>query len=208
MRRFVSSPLFLIAAACFFLPFITVACAFDFGEQFGDIGPTGGIPEECTKTTVTGFQLVTGDSPDVPQECLGEFGEEIPDVPVTETDQPGRAWAITAFAVAVAGVGLSLLRRPAGPIAAVALGLLGVIALIVLRMRAAPDLPAGVSAFVEIRTEYGFWLALLFFVLAGGWGAFRLVTERARAAPPPADTGFGEPAPPPPPEPPPETPPG
>ncbi|MGH2724006.1 MAG: hypothetical protein ACRDI0_07015 [Actinomycetota bacterium] len=207
MRRFVSSPLFLVAAACFFLPFITVACAFNFGEQFEDLGLPGGIPEECTKTTVTGFQLVTADSPDIPQECLQEFDQPIPDIQQPDQDQPGRAWALTAFAAAVGGIGLSLLRRPAGAIASVALGVLGAVALVILRASAAPDIPREVGAFIEVRTEYGFWLSLAFFALATAWGVYRLVSEGVRAAPPSGDAGFGAPSPPPPVAPPPPGPP-
>lgn len=205
MRRIVNSPLFLVAAVCFFLPFITVACSLDLGEQFGgafgEDNPLAEIPQECITTTVTGWNLVAGTAPDVPQECLQAAGggqEQFQ--PPTEDSNPN-VWAILALSAALLGVGLSLIPRPVGPILAIILGVVGGVLLFVLRGDVAGDLPAQARPFIEVRTEYGFWLALVFFLVAAAWGLFRLVSEGPLRPAPPSAVGFGTPEAPPPPPP-------
>jgi hypothetical protein len=121
--------------------------------------------------------------------------------PAPSEEAEGRPWAIAAFAAAILGIGLSLVPRPAGPVLAMVLGVAGGGLLLVTRATAVPEIPAQARPFVEVRTEYGLWLSLAFFVLAAAWGAFRLLTERAPAVPAAGVTGFGAPPPSPPPPP-------
>jgi hypothetical protein len=201
LRRIVNSPLFLVAAVCFFLPFITVACGFDLGEQFGgafgEDSPLTEIPQECLETTVTGWNLVSGTSPDVPQQCLQAVGGDDQQITPPNQDSSPNVWAILAFSAALLGVGLSLIPRPVGPILAILLGVIGGVLLFVLRANVAGDLPAQARPFIEVRTEYGFWLALVFLVLAAAWGLVRLVSEGPLRPAPPSAVGFGAPEAPP-----------
>lgn len=199
MRKAVSPAMFAVVVVCFFLPFFTVACsAGDLGELGEQLGGDFQLPaSEELEQTVTGWDLVVGNT----DETAAEAAEEAPGPTQAEPDGGPDVYAVIAFAAAILGIGLSLLRRPLGPIIAVGLGLLGAVFLFLLKTRLDAQIPAQARPFIEVRTEYGFWLALLFFLAAAGWGVYRLVTDRQPAA---APTGFEAGTPPSlPPEPPP-----
>ncbi|HEX2030951.1 MAG TPA: hypothetical protein VHL78_06080 [Actinomycetota bacterium] len=199
MRKAISPALFAVVVICFFLPFFTVACsAGDLGQLGEQLGGDFELPaSEELEQTVTGWDLVIGNT----EEAAAEATDETPAQTEAEADGRPDVYAVVAFAAAVLGIGLSFLRRPLGPILAVGLGLLGAIFLFLLRSRLTGQIPAQARAFIEVRTEYGFWLALLFFLAAAGWGVYRLVAPREPAAA--APTGFEAGAPSLPPEPPP-----
>lgn len=199
MRKAVSPAMFAVVVICFFLPFFTVACsAGDLGELGEQLGGEFELPaSEELEQTVTGWDLVVGNT----DEATAEATEEAPGPAQAEPGGGPDVYAVIAFAAAILGIGLSLLRRPLGPIIAVGLGLLGAVFLFLLKTRLDAQIPAQARPFIEVRTEYGFWLALLFFLAAAGWGVYRLVTDRQPAA---APTGFEAGTPPAePPEPPP-----
>lgn len=184
MRKALSPALFAVVVMCFFLPFFTVACsAGDLGQLGEQLGGEFDLPaSEELEQTVTGWDLVIGNT----EQAAEQTAEEAP--VDAETGGGPDVYAVVAFAAAALGIGLSFLRRPLGPILAVGLGLLGAIFLFLLKSRLDGQIPAQARAFIEVRAEYGFWLALLFFLGAAGWGVFRLVTDREPA--PAAPTEF------------------
>jgi hypothetical protein len=227
MKRFLSSPFFLVALIAFLFPFFTVECAQEgFGDVAGQLG--GEVTEEQLRTTVTGLELITGEA----EETLSETGQD--DTPVPgPTPLPGlgdlgpgqqvdlgvvQILAIVAAATAFLGILLSLLAGRAGGIIALILGAVGTIIMLLLPGRLESGLfgdQAGqISAIIKVTKEWGYWLALAGFILAALTGLLRLVMpDRAPVGyvpPPGTGTGFGPPPPPaapPPPAPPPPGPP-
>ena len=228
-KRYLSSPFFLIAAICFFLPFIAVTCG---GQEL---------------TEVTGLELVTGEAEDQITEDLQELiggGGGIPglgDIPIpgpTPTvpiipDVPGdlgegpdlgtpMTWAIAAAAVALLGIFLSLVRGRTGGVLALILGAAGTILMFLLTSAFKSAFfedgaeAAQAEQIITIENKIGYWVALFGFILAAVTGLIRLlVPDRpAGVAPAGGTSGFGQPpgaappvAPPPAAPPPPETPP-
>ena len=171
--RAVNPALFLVAVVCFFLPFFTVECSEALPEALEGLAEGLGEGQELDfgdqdlSQSVTGWQLVIGD----PGEDGGAPGGEVED--------PGPDLiAMAAFAVAVLGILLSWLRRPIGPAVGLLLGVAGVVLLIVLWNRISDRIPQEARAFVDLRTEPAFWIAVVGFALAALWAALRLLLER------------------------------
>lgn len=216
MKRAVSPAFFVLAALAFFLPFFTVQCAGGGLPELPDVG----LGEEAElETTVTGFELVTSQA----EEQLSEPApapaptptlpglEDVPGAGETETQvELGtvQILAIAAVAAAVLGIFLSLLAGRTGGAIALGLGAVGVVLLFLVRMQfqnaVFGDLEAEARQFIEVQTEYGYWLALVLMLLAAIWGVVLLLTGTRAAEPAPYQAPPEEPPPaPPPPEPPP-----
>lgn len=234
MKRFLSSPFFLIALIAFVFPFFTVQCAQEgFGDLAGQLGEQfgGEVTQEELEETVTGLDLITGEA----EETLAESDTEdapvpgpTPSVPALPGDQAGalepdlglvQILAIAAAAVALLGIFLSLLGGRTGGLIALILGAIGAILVFLLPGQFESglfgDQAAQVRAFVEVQNEWGYWLALAGFVIAAVTGLIRLLMREGPrpmpTGPPPAagtTSGFGPPpAAPPPAAPPPPAPP-
>lgn len=230
MKRFLSSPFFLVALVAFLFPFFTVQCAqegfSDLAGQFGEeLG--GQVSQEQLEQTVTGLELITGEA----EENLAETGTEDTPIPgptplpgIGGGQLPGGAepdlgtvqiLAIAAAAVALLGIFLSLLGGRAGGMVALILGVIGAIVMFLLPSQFESGLfgeQAGqVSAIIEVKNEWGYWLALAGFIVAAVTGLIRLLMPDRAAGPPAAaagtTSGFGPPPPAPPPTPPPAGPP-
>lgn len=217
MRKAISPVFFLLAAACFFLPFFTVTC--QGAEQLGDLGELGGAAgQQELEKTYTGFEVVTGDAESDLNEETGETPEQIPGVPQQPTGNIDlgmtQIFAIVAAAVAILGIFLSLMPGRTGGITAAVLGVVGAIVLFLTgsQFSGAIDDAVGEQAagFIQVKNEYGFWLSLVAFLVAAAWGVVMLIMGGRTAAAAPArgaPTGFGAPAAPPPSTPPPSAPP-
>lgn len=222
MRRAISPVFFVLAAACFFLPFFSVSCT----QQFGDLGGLGGIPgaeqgqqelEQLEEESrVTGFEVATGAAEDELNQQSEQPPAETGGIPgVTPTQANidlgvSQIVAIAVIAIAVVGLIVGLLPRVGG-IVVVVVALLGVVGLLVLNFMykgAIEDALAQAAQFFDVNTELGLWLSLLSFVLAAAGGVWILLAGRRRpAARAAGTTGFGTPATPPPSSPPPAAPP-
>ena len=227
MKRFLSSPFFLIALLCFFLPFFAVTCNAPTG-----IPGFGGGPQEVAE--VTGVDLITNQAEDELGDPTSLFegggGDEaplpgptpsLPGVPgVPEPPSGGAAdlgmsqiWAIAAAAVARLGLLLALLAGRAGGILALILGAAGAGLLFLLSTEFKDSVlePLGGQAgqLIKIENRIGFWATLISFIVAAIMGLVRLlIPDRPTLAPPAtAAPGFGPPPGPPPAAPPPGGPP-
>jgi hypothetical protein len=241
MKRFLSSPFFLIALIAFAFPFFTVQCAQEgFGDLAGQLGEQfgGEVTQEELQQTVTGLDLITGEA----EETLAESDTEDTPVPgPTPTTLPGlpgdqagavepdlglvKILAIAAAAVALLGIFLSLLGGRTGGLVALILGAIGAILVFLLPGQFESGLFGGqagqLRGFIEVKNEWGYWLALAGFVIAAITGLLRLLMREGPrpmpTGPPPGagtTSGFGPPpaapppAAPPPAQPPPPPPPG
>jgi hypothetical protein len=222
MRKAISPVFFVLAAACFFLPFFTVTC--QGADQLGELGSQlPGAETQELERTYTGFEVATGEAETDLNEGTGDAptppGGEIPGLPSQPTGDVDlgmvQILAIVTAAVAIIGVVLSLLPGRTGGIMAAILGVVGVIALFVTGMQFSSAVKDAVgqqaAGFIEVKNEYGFWLSLVGFLVAAAWGVVSLLLGGRTARPAPArattDSGFGAPAAPPPSAPPPSTPP-
>ena len=218
MKRILSSPFFLVAALAFLLPFFSVQCAG--GSELGDLGIPGAEQADLSED-VTGLELVTGEA----EETFESTGQTpaLPELPGLEsppaelpTTAPAQVdlgtvqiFAIAAAAIAVLGILLALIGGRAGGAVALILGLVGAVVLFLLFTQFEDAITEGVGpqgqAFIEVKQESGFWLAMIGFVVAALTGLLRLVLPERRGVPPsPAmagatTSGFGPPpgAPPP-----------
>jgi hypothetical protein len=195
--RTVNPALFLVVGICFLLPFFTVECSAAIPEALEGLaeglgeGQSFDFGDQDLSQSVTGWQLVIGDTGEAVPRGQGAAQAEVQD--------PGPDLvAVAAFAVAVLGLVLSWMRRPIGPLLAIVLGVGGTVLLIVLWNRISGRIPEQARAFVDLRAEPAFWVAVILSGLAAVWGAIRLFLERERA---PAAYGSGyasAPSPPPP----------
>jgi hypothetical protein len=228
MKRILSSPFFLLAALAFLLPFFSVQCAG--GTDLGDLGIPGAEQADLSEE-VTGLELVTGEA----EDTFAATGETpaLPEIPGAESPLPElpttapaevdlgtvQIFAIAAAAIAVLGILLALFGARAGGAVALILGAAGAVILFLTFTQFEDAITQSVGAegqaFIEVKQELGFWLALGGFVVAALTGLLRLVLPDRGARPPrPAmatasASGFGPPPPttPPPTTPPPTTPP-
>jgi hypothetical protein len=222
MKRFLSSPFFLLAGLCFFLPFVTISCAAGLGEQFTQglgeaFGEEAGsqLQQQDLEETLTGLDIVLGETAesDVGETPIPGPTPIAPTTPPAETGDNSQIWGIIALVAAGLGIFLSLLPGAVGPILAVVLGVGGAISMFLIKVEIDGTIPAQAAAFIDVKYEIGYWAALILFVIAAVTGLLRLfMRDRPRYGPPPpaaAGTGFGAPPPaaPPPSTPPPTTPP-
>jgi len=220
LKRYLSSPFFLIALLCFFLPFFAVTCAGGGGIP-GLGGGGGGGGGELTK--VTGVDLITGGA----EEDLGDTDVQ-PDLGFPlggPTPLPGvspaaggsdpvdlglsQIWAIAAAAIALLGIFLALMAGRAGGIMALGLGVVGVILMFLLASSVKSSIGDAVGqeaeAFIAVENKIGYWLTLVAFIVAAVTGLIRLLMPDRPVAAAPA--GFEQPPGTPPPPPPEATPP-
>jgi hypothetical protein len=207
LKRYLSSPFFLIALICFFLPFFAVTCS--------GFGGFPGAEEAETATTVTGLELVTGKAEDTlgdPSEfqsgledLLPSPGPSVAPTPDAGIPQGGaidlgmtQIWAIVAAAVALLGIFLSIMAGRAGALMALILGAAGAILLFVLQSEFKSSIVeaaggAQVESFLEVQKKIGFLLALGAFILAAILGLIRLLLPDRPAGAMAGAGGFQQP---------------
>jgi hypothetical protein len=216
LKRYISSPFFLIALLCFFLPFFAVTCA---GGGFPGLGGGGGGNQELT--TIKGIDLLTGGA----EEDLADTEEFQPDLgplggptplpglsPAAGEGDPvdlglSQIWAIAAAIIALLGIFLALLAGRAGGIMALTLGVIGLVLMFLLSASVKSAVGDAVGqeaeAFIAVENKIGYWLTLGGFVIAAVTGLIRLlIPDRPVEA---APAGFEQPPGTPPPPPPPAT---
>jgi hypothetical protein len=212
LKRFLSSPFFLIALIAFFLPFFAVTCAGGGGDLLGGL-PGGSAAQEATE--VTGLELVTGQA----EENLEDTGQtpQVPGLPSVgpSADPTGgvpfgpeggsepvdlataQIWAIAAAAVALLGIFLALLAGRAGGAMALIFGVAGGALLFLLasefKNAIVGAIGAEAEAFITVENRIGYWIALGGFIVAAITGLVRLLLPDRPAYVAPAAAGFGGP---------------
>lgn len=206
MKRYLSSPFFLIALLCFLLPFFAVTCAG--GGSIPGLGQGGGD----ALVELTGVELVTGSA----EEDLSDQSNFQPDFGpfAGPTPLPGltpeaggtepvdlglsQIWAIAAAALALLGIFLALIAGRAGGVMALILGTGGAILLFLLAsaVKSSIDDAIGQEAqgVIAVENRIGFWLALGALIVAAVTGLIRmLLPDRPAGVVPEPGTGFGQP---------------
>jgi hypothetical protein len=187
-KRALSPIWFALIAGAFFLPFVTISCQAPAG--LGDLGDLGGeagqIPSGGFEISATGWDLVTGAEPEVSGDP--SFTDQLGQGGLGEQSEPS-TFAIIAFGAAVLGIVLSLLRDKIGGIIAIILGAVAAVSLFLLRNDISGDLPQEAASFLTIKYGIGYWLALVFAIVAAAWGVLRVMSRDTAAMPPPAAAG-------------------
>jgi hypothetical protein len=140
-----SPAIFIIILICFFLPFINITCQ---GEKVA---------------TLTGIQLVTGTTIEQPS-MFGAKGKT--------TKVEGELMALLAFISAIVGLILSFLKNRKISLATAIVGGLGLIFLLLLKNKLDNDMLREGQGMLQLEYSTGFWLTLIFFILAAVWNVF------------------------------------
>ncbi|GIV98136.1 MAG: hypothetical protein KatS3mg057_2793 [Herpetosiphonaceae bacterium] len=175
--RAIPASLYALIFMLFFLPFVTVSCA---GQEVSYSGID--LMREDVNIDATRWVVRT----------------VMPEVEPSSTST--RAPAILAFVAAVGGFIASLLPMKAGRIAAAVTGVAGGGALMLLRFGIERQArTSGLEHMIGVSYEFGYWGALVLFLVAAALGALVLVAElRVRNQQPwgtigPASQGAGKP---------------
>lgn len=133
--------------AVFLLPFTILSCP---GEEF----------------TFSGVQLAMGTTIQEPQ-MLG---------PPTDKAIDAEPFALAALVCALVGIGAALVAGRPGRVAGGAVGVVGVVLLLLLRSKISGEVAAEAMGLVQVRYGVGYWLAL------GGFGAAALLVAALPSA--------------------------
>lgn len=151
-----SPALFVLIIICFFMPFVNLSCS---GQ---------------TIMSLTGFQLITGaDIKD--QNMFGEMNG-------TQTKQEkveSQPLALFALLAAIAGLGLSFIRKKSLAIVNVVVSALGAVFLLLLKFNLDGDAELGGQNVITLDYQAGYWLAFLLF-LAGAVLFWLIFSEKPK----------------------------
>jgi len=139
---------FALAIICFFLSF----CVFSCGGH--KIGSVTGI-NLVTGTEITNHDLITGHQ---------TKGEKI----------PASMWAIIAFGAAIVGLVIYLIKEKREALIGTAAGAIGFLSLIFLQIVVNSSIQEKGQGQIETSFQFGYWLALLAFFVAGLVSYFRI----------------------------------
>lgn len=132
--------------------------------------------------SVSGFNLVTGTHIKSPMSGLddmqGYFNEGATSSKSEAKGEkvPSNNWAILAFLSAIAGVGVFYKKVKNESLLGFVIGIVGVVSMLALRwaVKSAVESEANGMVSIEVDFAFGYWLALLLFIVAGGISYLRL----------------------------------
>lgn len=152
--KFKASPaIFLASVLCFLLPFITVSCG---GQKVGSF---------------SGLQLATGTTVNQPQMFGPAQSEKVESEPM----------ATIAILCAVAGLGLSFLRRmPLAPAIAAAIGAMS---LFLMKSRLDDKIVKQGQGVLQVDYNVGYSLAVLLLIAGAAWNAYLYIDGRKTGVP-------------------------
>ncbi|MFP4058513.1 MAG: FHA domain-containing protein [Candidatus Brocadiia bacterium] len=148
---------FAAVVLAFFLPFLHISCE---GERLA---------------TFRGIDMVVGKKLEQSEELedIGGAGDE--------GEQGGiEGLAVVAFVAALAGLVLGFFKRRGTLLGAAIAGGLGVLFLLLLRVKLASDFRE-FEGMVKLEYTVGYWLAMVLFLAAAGWHAFLYAQARQGA---------------------------
>jgi lysylphosphatidylglycerol synthetase-like protein (DUF2156 family) len=156
--KFVSPVLFLLAALCFFLPFISFTCQ---GQKIA---------------TISGMELVTGTKIEKFEMEKFDSQQSNPDLD-KERDVKSEPLAVAALIFALLGIVVSLIPRYSGILSVIA-GALGALMLLFLRSSIGGEVP-GDSGFkiLDVSYEWGYYMALVLFITAFAVNLFWIISD-------------------------------
>ena len=142
-----SPTIFGLALICFFLPFIEVSCQ---GQKI---------------VTYTGIQMITGTTIEQPDLFgTGKQSKKVDPEPL----------AIFAFFSGVMGLGLSFLKGRKSSVAPAIAGIIGVIALLLLKSKLNNEILKEGGGMLQLEYGVGFWLTFVLYLSAIGLNIFLL----------------------------------
>jgi hypothetical protein len=171
MRKALSPILFTLVITCFFLRWMTIADASAFG------GPT-----PCY---YSGEAFARGKDS---VRCSGELVRVLVPSPA-KAENPEQPFAIGAAAAAAVGLVVSLVRRRLSAVIALLSGVLGTVAMFLLKVSLDQQFAKEMTASMDkegtiyARYEFGFWLTFSLFIVAAAWGLVSARTYPERTAP-------------------------
>ncbi len=162
-NKFVSPSLFLLAALCFFLPFVSFTCQ---GQRIA---------------TISGMELITGTKIEKFEMEKFDSGQTNPDLD-KQRDVNSEPLAVAAFILALVGIVVSLIPRYSRMLSLIA-GALGALMLLFLRSSIGGEVTGDFDfKIIEVSYEWGYYLSLIVFLVAFALNLYQVITENRKAA--------------------------
>jgi len=155
VARKVSPAVLILAALCFFLPFVTFSC--------------GG----SNVLTLSGLQLVTGTTLQQPQPFGPPRSQKIDPEPL----------AVLALLVVLGGLGLSFAKGKRGALGSASLAGLGVIFLAALESKLDSEAMRQGGGTIQAHFEAGYYFSLILLLAAAGIGVYTLLAGKGLPLP-------------------------
>lgn len=157
-EKFFSPVIFLITALCFFLPFVSFTC------------------QEQKIATISGMELVTGTKIEKFEMQNMNIQQSNPEYDKTHVIK-SQPYAIAAFIIAVLGIIISFIPRYSKVFSVIA-GALGALMLLFLRSGIGGEITGALDfKIIEISYEWGYYLALLLFIIAFALNLYLMISE-------------------------------
>ncbi len=161
-NKFVSPSLFLLAALCFFLPFVSFTCQ---GQRIA---------------TITGMELITGTKIEKFEMEKLDTGQTNPDLD-KERDVNSEPLAVAAFIFALVGIVVSLIPRYSRMLSLIA-GALGALMLLFLRSSIGGEVTGDFDfKIIEVSYRWGYYFSLLLFIAAFALNLYQVISENRAA---------------------------
>ncbi|HKB87990.1 MAG TPA: zinc ribbon domain-containing protein [Ignavibacteriaceae bacterium] len=162
-RRFISPALFLLAALCFFLPFVSFTC------------------QGQTIATVSGMELITGTK--IEKFEMEKFDDQQTNPDLNEDrDLRSEPLAVAAFIFALCGIIVSLIPHYSRMLSIIT-GALGALMLLFLRSSIGGEVTGDFDfKIIEVSYEWGYYLSLIFFISPFALNLYNMITENRSAA--------------------------
>ncbi len=161
--KFVSPSLFLLAALCFFLPFVSFTCQ---GQKIA---------------TITGMELITGTKIEKFEMQKLDTGQTNPDLD-KERDVNSEPLAVAAFIFALLGIVVSIIPRYSRMLSLIA-GAIGALMLLFLRSSIGGEVTGDFEfKIIDVSYEWGYYLSLLFLIAAFAINLYQVISENRAAA--------------------------
>jgi hypothetical protein len=162
-NKFVSPSLFLLAALCFFLPFVSFTCQ---GQKIA---------------TISGMELITGTKIEKFEMEKMEADQTNPDLD-KERDVNSEPLAVAAFIFALVGIVVSLIPRYSRMLSLIA-GALGALMLLFLRSSIGGEVTGDFNfKIIDVSYEWGYYLSLILLIAAFAMNLYQVITENRAAS--------------------------
>ncbi len=160
--RFISPALFLLAALCFFLPFVSFTC------------------QGQTIATISGMELITGTKIEKFEMEKFDNQQTNPDLD-KDRNVSSEPLAVAAFIFALCGIIVSLIPRYSRMLSIIA-GALGALMLLFLRSSIGGEVTGDFDfKIIEVSYEWGYYLSFIFFISPFALNLYNMINENRSA---------------------------